>query len=223
VQVAQVGVTVPSSLLVAAQRSPVEFAMALANASVPAGLEIRESDDVPPDARPTSKVDREREVPVSEVVKAFEARRRDYRVVVMQGVLVIRPIDGTLSFLDEASTIDPPVSVVGVMASVRRVLSPLDPRLSGVVLNSYGRKGEDVPVMLDGSGGRQVIDTLNQIVKQAPPRTWVVTTRRKETTCGLLALDSLRQTAAAALSQCRASNPPLMGRADSWTTGPWHR
>jgi hypothetical protein len=45
----------------------------------------------------------------------------------------------------------------------------------------------------------------------------------RETTCGLLALDSLRPTAVAALSQCRASNPPLMGRADSWTTGPWHR
>ena len=65
----QVRDTVPSSLSLAAQQSPVEFAMALANASVPSGLEIRESDDVPPSGRPASKVDSEQRVAASELVR----------------------------------------------------------------------------------------------------------------------------------------------------------
>jgi len=45
---AQPGPSVPASLLGPATASPIEFAAALAKASVPAGLEIRESDDVFP-------------------------------------------------------------------------------------------------------------------------------------------------------------------------------
>jgi hypothetical protein len=175
----QVGDTAPSSLLIAAQRSPTDFATALANASVPSGLEIRESDDVPPSGRLTFKVDPERRVPASELVQTFNAQHRDYHAVMMRGVLVIRPIRGALPFLDEPSTIYPPVAVIGAMAAARRVFSILDPGLSGVVLNSAGREGDKIPVLLDGSGGRTVIDTLNQIVKQTAPRTWVVTTRRQ--------------------------------------------
>lgn len=168
----------PASLLVEAQRSPVDFAAALAKASVPAGLEIRESDDGPPSGEPLINVDPERRVPVSDVVKAFGAQHRDYRAVEMRGAVVIRPIAGILPFLDEASTIRPSVTVIGVMAAARHVFDPLRPGLAtAVVLDSMG-KGEDVPVVLDGRGGRTVIDTLNQIVKQAPPRTWVVTTRK---------------------------------------------
>ena len=33
--------------------------------------------------------------------------------------------------------------------------------------------------MLDGSGGKTVLDTLNQIAVQAPGHVWVVTTREE--------------------------------------------
>jgi len=65
------------------------------------------------------------------------------------------------------------------MAAVRRVFLPLDPRLSGPALNSLGRPSDTIPLTLDGSGGRKVIDTLNQIVTQAPGRAWVVTTGKR--------------------------------------------
>lgn len=183
---AQAGVTVPSAVLAAAEASPVEFVMALANASVPAGLEIRESEDVLPASWPTVNgrrpawfnADRTNRIAATEVVTAFNGSRRDYRAVLTGQVLVIRPIGGTLPFLDQPSAISGPTHVTGAMAAARRVFADLVPGLSGPVLNSLGHKGDDVPVVLDG-GSRKVIDTLNQIVLQAPPRTWVVTTRRQ--------------------------------------------
>ena len=69
--------------------------------------------------------------------------------------------------------------VTGLMAAARRVFAALDPGLKGPVLNSKGHKGDDISVALDGRGGRTVMDTLNQIVTQAPGRVWVVTTREE--------------------------------------------
>jgi hypothetical protein len=92
-------------------------------------------------------------------------------------VLLIRPVTGTLPFLDAPSPIARKLRVTGFMAAARRVFADLDPRLNDPILNSIGHKGDDVPVMLDGSRGRTVMDTLNQIVTQAPGRVWVVTTR----------------------------------------------
>ena len=66
------------------------------------------------------------------------------------------------------------------MAAARRVFLPMDPRLSGPALNSLGRPGDTIPLTLDGSGGRKVIDTLNQIVTQVPGRVWVVTTGKQD-------------------------------------------
>ena len=183
---AQARVTVPSAVLAAAEASPVEFVMALADAAVPAGLEIRESEDVLPAGWPSLKgrkpawfnADRTHRIAAAEVVAAFNGSRRDYRAVLMGQVLVIRPIDGALPFLDQPSAISGPTHVTGAMAAARRVFADLVPGLSGPVLNSLGHKGDDVPVVLDG-GSRKVLDTLNQIVLQAPPRTWVLTTRQQ--------------------------------------------
>lgn len=179
--VGQTGVTVPSSLLVAASRSPVEFIKALAYASIPSGLEIRESDDVMPSPSPGAfDIDREQRVSLDGLIATFNAAHPDYYAVVMRGgVTVVRPIKGTLPFLDQPSSLSNVVTVTGALAAARLVFTAVDPRLAGPILNSLGHKGEDIPVVLDGSGGRTVVDTLNQIVTQAPGRSWVVTTREE--------------------------------------------
>ncbi len=176
----QTGLTVPSSLLLAASRSPVEFMMALAYASIPAGLEIRESDDVVPSRPPAFAIDRKQTVSLDALVATFNAAHPDYHAVVMRGVTVVRPINGTLSFLDEPSSLSQVVTVTGAMAAARRVFAAVNPGLTGPILNSMGHKGDDIPVVLDGSGGRTVIDTLNQIITQAPGRSWMVTTREEQ-------------------------------------------
>jgi hypothetical protein len=175
----QTGVTVPSSLLIAASQSPVDFAFALANASVPSGLEIRESDDGPPSHPPALDIDPKQRVPLDDLVRTFNAQHRDYRAVVMRGgVMAVRPTRRTLPFLDEPSPISQEV-VSGLMAAARRVFAAVSPGLTGPILNSIGGKGDDIPVALDGTRGRTVIDTLNQIVTQAPGHVWVVTTREE--------------------------------------------
>ena len=180
VMAGQTGVTVPSALLAAASQSLVEFGFALADASIPAGLEMKELDDGPP-LRPAVEIDPKQRVPLDGLVTTFNAQHRDYRAVVMRGgVMVIRPAKGRLSFLDEPSAISQKITVTGLMAAARQVFDALDPGLaSRPILNSMERKGDDIPVVLDGTGGRTVMDTLNQIVTQAPGRVWVVTTREE--------------------------------------------
>jgi hypothetical protein len=179
VMAGQTGPTVPASLLVAASQSLVDFAYALANASILAGLEIKESDDGPP-LGPAFNIDPKQRVPLNDLVATFNAHRQEYRAVVMRGdVMVIRPVKGMVPFLDGPSPISQEVTVTGLMAAARRVFAALDPGLKGPVLNSMGHKGDDISVALDGGGGRTVMDTLNQIVTQAPGRVWVVTTREE--------------------------------------------
>lgn len=150
--------------------------MALANTSTPAGLEIRESEDVRPSRPPAFNVDRMQRVALDELIRIFNTHRNDYRAVVMRdGVTVIRPVDGTLPFLDEPSSLRQAVTITGVMAAATRLFG-----LTGPILNSLGQRGEDIPVVLNGSGGRTVIDMLNQIVAQAPGRAWMVTTRDEQ-------------------------------------------
>jgi hypothetical protein len=169
---------VPTSLLEAAQRRPADFAAALASASVAAGFELKEPDDGPPSGETMALGDSDRKVPLADVAKAFEARHPAYRASLLRGVLVVRPAEDSLPFLDEPSTISPPATVKGVMAAARRVFLPMDRRLSGPALNSLGRPSDALQLTLDGRGGRKVIDTLNQIVTQAPGRAWIVTTRK---------------------------------------------
>jgi hypothetical protein len=177
---AQRGPSVPSALLAWADRSPVEFAMALAYASVPAGLEIRESDDIPPSTRPQLTIDPARNIQASELARAFNSQRSDYDAALMGRVLVIRPTGSALPFLDQPSPIDSPLTVTGLMAAAREVFSVLDPGLRGPILNSLGRDSDRIPIVLDGRGARKVIDTLNQIVLQAAPsHSWFVTTRKE--------------------------------------------
>ena len=173
---AQGRATVPSSLLAAARDQPIQFAMALTKASIPAGFEIRESDDGAPLGRPSGAG--EGSARLSDVAKAFETYHRDYRAVVMGSVLVVRPRKGAASVLDAPSAILERTKVTGIMAAARHIFSARWPALLGPTLNSFGRPGEDIDIVLDGRG-RRVIDTLNEIVMQAPNRAWVVTTRHE--------------------------------------------
>jgi hypothetical protein len=154
--------------------------VALAYASIPAGLEIRESDDVVPSRPPAFTIDRKQTGSLDGLVATFNAAHHDYHAVVMRGVTVVRPIKGTLPFLDQPSSLSQVVTVTGAMAAARRVFAAVNPGLTGPILNSMGHKGDDIPVVLDGSGGRTVLDTLNQIVTQAPGRSWMVTTREEQ-------------------------------------------
>jgi len=69
---------VPFSLLEAAAGAPVDFVVALAKASVPAGIEVRLSDNPPP-ADPSLITPAKGTISVSEVLKAFDASHREYR------------------------------------------------------------------------------------------------------------------------------------------------
>jgi hypothetical protein len=151
--------------------------MALTKASVPAGFEIRESDDRAPLGPPSGAA--EGSARLSDVVKVFETYHREYRAVVMESVLVVRPRKRAAALLDAPSSIVQPTRVTGIMTAARQIFSVRWPSLLGPTLNSCGRPGEDVEIVLDGRGLR-VIDTLNEIVMQAPNRAWVVTTRQED-------------------------------------------
>lgn len=178
---------VPSYLVSLANRPPLEFAFLLASASIPAGIEVRQSDDIYPGPSRVVTRPTEGRVPAEDLVQAFNAAHEDYRAFLMGGVFVIRPVRGRSLFLDAPSAIDPPATVVGTMEAERRIFSPIDPRLLGPALaGGIGReaaRGLSTRFTLDGTAGRRVIDTLNQIVLQMPGA-WQVTTglRGKELT-----------------------------------------
>jgi hypothetical protein len=169
----------PADVLGYARQSPVAFALALAAASVPSGLELKESDDVMPD-RPPSHSGTQPTVPAIEVIRAFNSAHADYQATLIDTTVVIRPLKGRASFLDAPSPILTTARITGAMAAARQVFSALNPSLrTSVALNSIGHEGDDNVIVLPG-GGRTVIETLNQIVAQSDLRTWVTTTRRRE-------------------------------------------
>lgn len=177
---AQAPSEVPAALMAFASRPPMEVVFLLASASVPAGIEVRESDDIVPKPPPEFAPQPVKRVAASAFVQAFNDARRDYQAVWSDGVFVIRPLEVRAPFLDSASTIVQAEAVIGTMEALRTVLAPLDPRLREPVLGGgMGReaaRGHTASISLDGRG-RRVIDTLNQIVTQTPGA-WKVTTRR---------------------------------------------
>lgn len=169
----------PASLLLEASRPPYEFAMYLADMSVPSGLEIRRADSSY-FRQLKFDLDRKNTVPAAQVVEAFNTSHSDYRAVLMDNTFVIRPVTGRIRFLDEMSTLGR-VDVTGMLNALDKVFAQLVPTLgrSTARLGSYlggapPDLGDEIVVSLDGSG-RTVIDVLNHLVQQAP-RTWVVET-----------------------------------------------
>jgi hypothetical protein len=167
---------VPSYVVAAARRAPLELAYALAEESVPTGIEIRES-DVAVHAR-VSHGEGDRTVTLSAVAQAFNEHHREYRASVSDGVFVIRLADSIPRFLDEPSTLVNPVVVTGVMDAERAIFAQLDPRLRGPAIGggigAVAGAGLRARVSLDGRG-KSVAQTLNEIVRQVPGA-WQVTT-----------------------------------------------
>lgn len=194
--------TVPSTLLAQAGRSPREFTALLAAASVPSGLEIKEADAAYSGQAASSSADAAPRSPVSQLVSAFNAAHPDYRATLMNGVFVIRPVDGVAPFLDQPSAITSAVTVTGRMAAARRIFAALDPDLLGVVLNSLGHEGEDASIVLNGAGGRTVIDTLNQVVMQSPSA-WLVTTRKEGNQSRIVSFGLIRKDGGSAVQPMR--------------------
>jgi len=65
---------VPAALLDAVDRPPISFMMLLANAGVPAGIELREADDIRPPGPFMHLGDDDRHVPIETLVGRFNAR-----------------------------------------------------------------------------------------------------------------------------------------------------
>lgn len=169
----------PSALLPAANGSPVALVMLLAHAHVPAGLEVHASDQAP-QAKPVFQFEREPVVPLTTLARAFNAHHDVYQAAIMNGVFVVRPTAGRVSFLDTDSTLRH-VEVMGVMNAAQNVFGDLDPRLryGQAVAGSYlnydpADAGEQAVISLDGRG-RTYIELLNDIVRQSP-RGWIVVT-----------------------------------------------
>lgn len=172
----------PAPLLGEASRPVREFAMLLANFSVPSGIEIRKADAARfgPMRFDTG---RDTQVAATRVVDTFNATHADYHAALTNDVLVIRPVSGAARFLDERSTVKR-IDVTGMMGVLRQVFAQLVPSLgippTGIARSFLGGVppdlGDEVVVRVDGvDGEKRVIDVLNDIVKQAP-RTWYVET-----------------------------------------------
>lgn len=174
---AQPGTQVPVGLLAAAQNSPVEFVMALADASVPAGLEIRASERTPR-RKPELNIAPQPTQSIAELVRVFNEFHRDYRAALVDDVLVIRPSDKRSAYLDQQSTIGRP-TVTGLFPAIRTVFSSLHPSVNprgGIVGSTTGVGPEEdfhgSVFTLDGQG-HTVIQVLNQIARQTR-RAWFV-------------------------------------------------
>jgi hypothetical protein len=163
-----------------------DFAFLLANASIPAGIEIRERDSNPATTLLDYSHSLSSQVAAADVVRSFNAEHSDYRASIVDGVFVIRPVNGTAHFLDQPSSIDHIVTVDGPMAALRRVFAQLDPRLLGPVLNSY--EGEHAAkVVLNGSAAHSVLQMLGQVTKQTK-KTWQVVIQGQDQTWRIVAI-----------------------------------
>jgi len=182
--VAQRPLTVPRDLLATVERPPLEFAMVLSAEAIPAGIEIKDADDVVPFKPPVFKAERDlNQVPLGDLVDAFDAANDDYGAALIDGVFVIRPREGRAAFLDAPSSLDGVVMVTGLMEAQQAIFAQLSPRvLDPMIRVDHGGEAAKAFVTefsLDGTGGRRVVDTLNEIALKMPGA-WQVTTREHD-------------------------------------------
>jgi hypothetical protein len=168
------------ALQVAARGDPFVFAMALADAAVPAGIILSESARQRPSGTPPRSPDRQINVSIEQLALTFNESHDLYRASLMDGVLVVAPASGLATDLFRSSGIGA-TNVIGVMNALRRAFSGLDPALGapGGIIGSYVNadaveRGESVPIVFDGTQ-RRIIDCLNAIARQANT-TWIVVT-----------------------------------------------
>ena len=165
----------------AAQRlPPVRFVDALADLSIPAGLELRKQDrfagsseTVIPDSPARS---------VEELARLFSAAHSDYSATVVDGTMVVRPAQNRSEYLDGAAPLLS-VTVRGLMRVTEKLFAPLNPGLdaegarAGSVLGPVGvevDRGENLEIRLD-TRGKTVLETLTAIAR-ATGHPWFVVT-----------------------------------------------
>jgi hypothetical protein len=172
--------TVPEYLVGATERPLAEFLLLVANASIRAGLEVKEADNARVGVTSRPPTGEIKQVAREQLVIAFNARKPGYRAAWVGDVLLIRPALGRLEFLDSGSPIQTPTTTVGVGAALRTIFSPINPTPPNAVTPGAASGVESGKAMtkeftLDGSNGRTVIDTLNQVTLQHPGAWWVAT------------------------------------------------
>jgi hypothetical protein len=171
--------TVPEYLVAATERPLPDFLVLLANASIRAGLELKEADNAPRSAVVPPKGERT-QIPRDQLVAAFNARRPGYHAAWVGDVLLIRPVLGRMEFLDSPSPIQAPTTIVSLTQALRTIFSPINPTppnsvAAGSLSGNEAWKAWTERFVLDGSNGRTVIDTLNQVTLQHQGAWWVTT------------------------------------------------
>src|SRR5580704_9503588 len=90
----------PAGLIATAGAAPGVFTDYLVEASIPAGIELRQA-DMPLTFPPKIAIDRTNAIAASELVNTFNDRQRGYRAALVDGVFVIRPVAGRAAYLDQ--------------------------------------------------------------------------------------------------------------------------
>jgi len=180
---------VSAPLLEAATDNPLRFVQVLAEAGIPAGLELR-SADLPISGR--RNVDRtHREylqaqpvVALSDVVDAFNRSHGDYRAMIDRGVVIVRPAGPRAMYMD-TRPLSGRIEAVGLMSFAERVFAPLDRTLglsggrAGSRLGPIGVDvdyGDDLSLTVDGAEHLTAVEILNEVARQAPGHPWIVIT-----------------------------------------------
>jgi hypothetical protein len=188
---ARSGIEVPSSLLTAAGTDPTTFIKILTQVGIPAGLEIRQSKYIQHGRTPSQwnyeqwtaeRLAQQRLVPIEQLVAAFNQHHPDYQAAMLDGVLVIRPTDRPLAYLDGRGPTGQ-LRAVGLMNLADKVFVPIDSSLDvpGRIVSELTPAGIDVDfghgveLVIDASA-RLVIDVLNEVVRQARGHSWLVVT-----------------------------------------------
>jgi hypothetical protein len=189
----RLSVDVPVSLLAHANADPKTFVHLLAEAGVPAGLEMRQADFERRFglARPWDRADwsqeklaRQAKVPIEQVVSAFNEHHADYRATIIDTVVVIRPVPQRVTYLDSPAPFGR-LRAVGLMTIAERVFASLDPALDrpgGRPGSSLGQADRGWNLELSVTGvGLTILEALNEIVRQAPGHQWLVVTTAGDT------------------------------------------
>jgi hypothetical protein len=169
--------------------SPLDFAYALGEAGVSAGVVIDAGSFHPPRPdgalTPRSTGARAPEVEAEAAAKLFAASRRDYEVSVDRDVVVAYQADKRTDplFTQKRANIEVAnVSIDDAAAALLRAIDPSIPKLGGTVGSWTGRPGEAPPtpetirgplvsLYLTAPTG---IEALNELARQAPGTVWVL-------------------------------------------------
>jgi hypothetical protein len=181
---AQVVAVAPVSVQQAASADPLSFVLVLAEAGIPAGLELRDADRRQASSmRPMTReqMSAEPTVPLEGVLAAFNQSHPDYRAEVVDGVVVVRPVTGRSGYLDSFAP-NRTLSGQGLMRIAEKVFAPLDSRLDqpggriGSTLSPIGvtvDRGEGLDLAIEARG-RTVLSVLNELARHGHP--WLVVT-----------------------------------------------